>query len=589
MPIYQDQGGGATLDSIQTISSATSATGTAWGSTIPATFTAPGQALTLPAINTTDIGKSITVQNAGTFAFTLAIASGTITSAIGLTIAPGSTFVIKAVATTSAIVASTNAAQSISPDTGTAYLTTNTSIPNTANSPTSAILMPGMLFAALESAKYHVSIRVHSNQTAANQFVVAGLYDTLTPSVPVTGSQTLISNPGATGEYSGASTFEINATAGRTYQVGGYNTSAIATAAFISGATTGLCSITWQKVGGVAASSIAGATAGDIKFSGLATDHGGSWILLDGRLKSTLAPAQQAVATTLGYGANIPDMRGRVPVGVGGTLGAALNTIGGSLAIPQNALPNVTLSVSGSATLGGSGIWWYNGTAGNARMPNGGGVFDAQSTTSLTVGGNTASINGGVAQQNFISPYFANNWFVWLGSSVSTLTLSSPMVGANGTIAGTGGTVPNPAATDNTKFLRGDGTWAVPALPLIQNTGIGTQALGSAAWQLVAGGSITVPSAGIWQVEYALSWSNPAANTMYSRMTNAAGVHQPRSAASSYGLNSTNRSSFIATYNAGDVIKLEWAHTTGTSTLINNAAGTANIGGETYIQMIKLN
>ena len=34
------------------------------------------------------------------------------------------------------------------------------------------------------------------------------------------------------------------------------------------------------------------------------------------------------------------------------------------------------------------------------------------------------------------------------------------MTGADGTAAGTIGAVPAPAATDNTKFLRGDGTWA---------------------------------------------------------------------------------------------------------------------------------
>jgi hypothetical protein len=37
------------------------------------------------------------------------------------------------------------------------------------------------------------------------------------------------------------------------------------------------------------------------------------------------------------------------------------------------------------------------------------------------------------------------------------------MVGANGTTAGSAGAVPGPTATDNVKFLRGDGTWATPA------------------------------------------------------------------------------------------------------------------------------
>ena len=38
-----------------------------------------------------------------------------------------------------------------------------------------------------------------------------------------------------------------------------------------------------------------------------------------------------------------------------------------------------------------------------------------------------------------------------------------PMGGANGTAAGSAGAIPGPAATDNVKFLRGDGTWATPA------------------------------------------------------------------------------------------------------------------------------
>ena len=37
------------------------------------------------------------------------------------------------------------------------------------------------------------------------------------------------------------------------------------------------------------------------------------------------------------------------------------------------------------------------------------------------------------------------------------------MTGADGTNAGTSGVVPAPAATDNTKYLRGDGTWATPS------------------------------------------------------------------------------------------------------------------------------
>jgi hypothetical protein len=62
----------------------------------------------------------------------------------------------------------------------------------------------------------------------------------------------------------------------------------------------------------------------------------------------------------------------------------------------------------------------------NARMPNGGNIFDAQTVTSLTVSGNTASINGGVAQQNYVPSYAAGNWFVWLGPNAATVSLGQP-------------------------------------------------------------------------------------------------------------------------------------------------------------------
>ena len=44
--------------------------------------------------------------------------------------------------------------------------------------------------------------------------------------------------------------------------------------------------------------------------------------------------------------------------------------------------------------------------------------------------------------------------------AVFTDTTYSTFTGANGTDAGSSGLVPAPSATDNTKFLKGDGTWA---------------------------------------------------------------------------------------------------------------------------------
>ena len=56
------------------------------------------------------------------------------------------------------------------------------------------------------------------------------------------------------------------------------------------------------------------------------------------------------------------------------------------------------------------------------------------------------------------------------------------MTGADGTNAGTSGTVPAPTATDNTKFLKGDGTWDSPpsyTLPAATTTTLGGVKVGA--------------------------------------------------------------------------------------------------------------
>ena len=68
--------------------------------------------------------------------------------------------------------------------------------------------------------------------------------------------------------------------------------------------------------------------------------------------------------------------------------------------------------------------------------------------------------------------YDGTNW-VFLGHGADNDTTYSAMTGADGTNAGTSGLVPAPVATDNTKFLRGDGTWA-PATPTVNSANTGT-------------------------------------------------------------------------------------------------------------------
>lgn len=65
----------------------------------------------------------------------------------------------------------------------------------------------------------------------------------------------------------------------------------------------------------MSSSSLGGGAAqlpGQLKHSFQTVDHGNGWILLDGRLRSTLTASQITEATAQGMGVNIPNGRGRV-------------------------------------------------------------------------------------------------------------------------------------------------------------------------------------------------------------------------------------------------------------------------------------
>ena len=66
------------------------------------------------------------------------------------------------------------------------------------------------------------------------------------------------------------------------------------------------------------------------------------------------------------------------------------------------------------------------------------------------------TVKGGDASQNTTFGSFTTDQ-----NTNSTLYIPE-MVGADGNAAGTRGIVPQPAATDNNKFLKGDGTWGTP-------------------------------------------------------------------------------------------------------------------------------
>lgn len=176
---------------------------------------------------------------------------------------------------------------------------------------------------------------------------------------------------------------------------------------------------------------------GDVKTSYQTADHAG-WVLLDGRDKTTLSPLQQARATALGIGTNLPSDDGRVLAGTltGQTVGQT--TGAGSALIAQNNLPNITLTTpSGGAhshtgislttpnikaprSCGGPADYLPGWDSGQKITPGGFNTITG-SISGTASGGNhthTLPLNGGVTQMPLSVPAPAAlvlNFFIYLG------------------------------------------------------------------------------------------------------------------------------------------------------------------------------
>lgn len=167
---------------------------------------------------------------------------------------------------------------------------------------------------------------------------------------------------------------------------------------------------------------LSNANYGDIKTGIQSTDHNG-WIKLDGRLLSGLSTTQQAQATALGIGANLPDATNAYLVQNGGSLG----TVGGSNSktIARSDLPNFsqTFNTSTSGTHShtvpavspsGSSLsrvaQGANGASGTVNIYT---SFDGSHSHTITI----PSLNGGVDQTSFdITPKSLSvNTFIYLG------------------------------------------------------------------------------------------------------------------------------------------------------------------------------
>jgi hypothetical protein len=166
-------------------------------------------------------------------------------------------------------------------------------------------------------------------------------------------------------------------------------------------------------------------TAGDYKYSFKAANHG-RWVLTNGGLKSALPASQQANATGLGIGANLPDTRDRAIVGVSGT--KPLNSTGGAatVAIAQANLPVINL-IGGSH---GHGIS-DPGHAHSVPQANNG-TFNSNGAAGAPVGfGNSF---GTSANTTGISVSASGNLSIPLGGSGTALSVQNSYLALSGFI-----------------------------------------------------------------------------------------------------------------------------------------------------------
>jgi hypothetical protein len=146
----------------------------------------------------------------------------------------------------------------------------------------------------------------------------------------------------------------------------------------------GRSGVTWNKISGNVPMTVI--NYGDVKTGFQSADHNG-WVKLDGRLKSSLSSTQQAKATSLGIGTNLPDATNAFLVQNAGTIGSVTGS--NAKTITQANLPNINFPTATTST-NGDHTHWISGAATDDRNFTGTGangqnygiVADAGSYTS---------------------------------------------------------------------------------------------------------------------------------------------------------------------------------------------------------------
>jgi hypothetical protein len=112
MPNFPGDSGSAAQKTIAAaLTTAVSASSSGWNSSQDVNCTAANLTISLPTPTIADFGKIITLRNIGINPFTVALTGGTLNSAVGLTMNPGSVWTFEAQTLTTANVSATNATQ----------------------------------------------------------------------------------------------------------------------------------------------------------------------------------------------------------------------------------------------------------------------------------------------------------------------------------------------------------------------------------------------------------------------------------------------------------------------------------------------
>ena len=379
----------------------------------------------------------------------------------------------------------------------------------------------------------------------------------------------------------------------------------------------------WLVIGKLGPGSGGGGSIVEALPAGSIIEWGGAtapanWLIADGSAvsRTTYASLFAAIGTTFGAGDgsttfNLPDMRGRVPVGKNGGTFGTLGATGGAetvaLTLAQmpghshavtitdpghthsNTLTNATVASDGHTHGSGSlmaNIWvgYWRTTSGNSwTATNSGGVTaPGGSTTSTTSGaaingstaGNSGSVTVGITNASKTTGITASTDTQGSGSAHSNLqpyqVVNYIIKYSNGDTAGDSQLTQRVSALEGAPSLHLDRT-TTQSLPDTTYTAItwNSESVDTAG-MFTSGTDITVQKAGFYSITVSISWPNSTAGSRTARiLKNGTAINLDK--ISPFNGPHWSNLSWIDTFAVGDVITVDALQNTGAALSINSA------------------